>query len=370
MVMIGAVAVVSAAIFLVFLLSPASDHPSLTPDTIVAAPVSTVPGLANAVPAVVDSAGQSMVELEATTSHGVVALIGIAVAEGGLVATTADALGGLERLDVVGPGGKLESASVVGQDRASDVALIQVPEDVPVAPFSDDGALAGGAPDYTLALEPNGTNLDLESVPGTVSDIGTALADGPANGMPSITSAVTAAGSGTTAIASEPGEPLVNSSGQVLGILYDPTMPTTTPTTTPAPAGTTSSSPAAVETTSTSPPPLTEAAYLPTQLVVGVADELRSGTDLSHGWLGVAGTDQPTSAGAKIESVQADSPAAGHLEPGEVVVAIGGQPVRTMAELRARLYVLSPGTAVALSVQGVPGTSAEKVVDITLGHSS
>ena len=65
-----------------------------------------------------------MVELQATTAHGTVALIGVAVAEGGLVATTADLLGGVRRLVMVGPGGKLEPASVVATDKASDVALV------------------------------------------------------------------------------------------------------------------------------------------------------------------------------------------------------------------------------------------------------
>ena len=42
-------------------------------------------------------------------------------------------------------------------------------------------------------------------------------------------------------------------------------------------------------------------------------------------------------------------------------------PVRTMAELRALLYVLPPGTPITLSVQQPAGT---KVVDVTLGTSS
>ena len=158
MLLVGAAAFVAVAVFVVVLLSPASDHPSTggPADTSVAASVSTLPGLQNAVPAVALAAGRSMVELQATTSHGLVVLIGIAVAEGGLVVTTADALGGLEHLSVVGPGGKLEGASLVGQDRDSDVALVQVPEDVPVAPFADGAPLSAAAADYTLTLRPFG----------------------------------------------------------------------------------------------------------------------------------------------------------------------------------------------------------------------
>ena len=50
-----------------------------------------------------------------------------------------------------------------------------------------------------------------------------------------------------------------------------------------------------------------------------------------------------------------------------MIVAVDALPVRTMAELRARLYVLPPGTAVAVSVQEPSGT---KVVGVTLGGSS
>ena len=123
--------------FVVVLLSPASDHPPTGARRHQRGRLgSTLPGLQNAVPAVALAAGRSMVELQATTSHGLVAVIGIAVAEGGLVVTTADALGGLEHLSVVGPGGSSRTPASSAIDHGSDVALVQVPEDVPVAPFS------------------------------------------------------------------------------------------------------------------------------------------------------------------------------------------------------------------------------------------
>jgi S1-C subfamily serine protease len=100
---------------------------------------------------------------------------------------------------------------------------------------------------------------------------------------------------------------------------------------------------------------------------VGVADDLRSGDKVIHGWLGVSGTDAGNSTGAKVASVDPKGPAAGRLQAGQVIVALNAQPVRTMAELRARLYVLAPGAPVAVSVQGASGV---KVVDLTLGSSS
>jgi S1-C subfamily serine protease len=330
MILVGAVALMAAVAWLVILLSPASDHPltATTRDT-AAVPISTLPGAQNAVPAAAAATGHSIVELRAVTAHGTATLIGVAVAEGGMVATTADVLSGLRRLDLVGPGGQLEQASVVGTDSASDIALVNVPENVPVAPFSDDVGVTGGTPDLTLTLVPAGGALVLHCTPGSVTSVGTAIPSGPADGMPAIESSSSSAAAGS---------PLLNSAGDVLGILYQPV-----------------------------PGSSSGLMFLPTVLVVGVADDLRSGDKVVHGWLGVSGTDAGNGTGAKVASVDPDGPAAGHLLAGQVIVALDAQPVRTMAELRARLYVLAPGTPVAVSVQGASGV---KVVDLTLGSSS
>ena len=334
MVLVGVGAVMAVVAWVVVLLSPASQHPlrGATTDTAAAAPLTTLAGAQNAVPGVAQAAGHSMVELQLTTGQGTVALIGVAVAEGGVVATTADLLGGVRRLVMVGPEGKLEPARVVATDPASDVALVDVPEDLPVAPFADDSSLSGGSPDLTLSFVPaGGTAVALHCTPGSVTDAGSAVASGPAGGMPTITSSPSA-----PAVAA--GDPLLNATGGVVGLLYDPSPGTSSPGT-----------------------------FLPSQLVVGVADDLRSKDKVVHGWLGVSGTDTPDDAGAKVVQVQSDGPAAGRLQQGQVIVAVDALPVRTMAELRARLYVLPPGAAIAVSVQQGTGT---KVVDVTLAASS
>ena len=84
-------------------------------------------------------------------------------------------------------------------------------------------------------------------------------------------------------------------------------------------------------------------AFLPSDLVVGVADDLRSSNRVVHGWLGVSGTDAPDGGGAKVESVQANGPAAGRLQPGQVIVAVNALPVRTMAELPVPALRPGPG---------------------------
>ena len=352
MVLVGVGAVMAVAAWVIVLLSPASEHPleSATQDTTANGPLTTLAGTQNALPAAAEAAGHSIVELQAVTSHGTVLLVGVAVAEGGLVATTADLLGGLRRIDMVGPGGALQAASVVATDKASDVALVNVPRDLPVAPFADDTSLQNGAADLALTFVPaGGQAIALHCTPGTVNDVGVAIASGPAATMPSITSSPatpsattpsttpsTLAGESTTP-ATLAGEPLLDANGSVLGILYDPD-PGTSPAT-----------------------------FLPSDLVVGVADDLRSQNRVVHGWLGVQGTDAPDGGGATVAKIQSGGPASGRLQVGQLITAVNAAPVRSMAEVRALLYVLPPGTAVTLSVQQPAGT---KSVDVTLGTSS
>jgi S1-C subfamily serine protease len=333
MVLVGAAAVVAVAAWVVVLLSPASKSPTTTATTNGAGtPLSTLAGTQNTLPEAAEPAGHSMVELQAETPRGTVNLIGVAVAEGGLVVTTADLLSGVQQINLVGPAGKLERATVVGMDMPSDVALVNVPEAVPVAPFTDDAGVNNGSPDMLLSYVPaGGSSVAVHATAGTVASVGTSVDTGHASGMALITSAPGVASAAA-------GDPLLNPSGDVLGIFCCPGAPNAAPST-----------------------------FLPTQLVVGVANDLRSGK-VVHGWLGVEGSDQPGGVGAKVVQVQANSPAAhGGLQAGQVIVAVNSLPVRTMAELRARLYVLAPGASVALAVQGTSGT---KVVDLTLAESS
>ena len=332
MVLVGVVAVMAVIAWVVVLLSPASTRPlSTTHDTAAVAPT-TLAGPQNAVPAVAQAAGRSMVELRATTGQGTVAIIGIAVAEGGLVATTAD----LPRRRAQGGDGRARRHARAGHRGGDGHGVRRGARDR--APGPPGGTVRRrrrarrGVARPDAQLRPaQGTSVALHCTPGAVTGVATAIASGPAGGMPSIDSSPAA-----PSVAA--GDPLLNASGDVVGILYD---------TNPGSAG--------------------PATFLPSQLVVGVADDLRSRNRVVHGWLGVGGSDAPSGGGAKVVTVNADSPAQGKLAVGQVIVGVNAMPVRTMAELRARLYVLAPGAAVAVSVQQAAGT---KVVDLTLGGSS
>jgi hypothetical protein len=156
MVLVGAGAVLAAMAWVVILLSPSSDRPMVSDGggAMTDAPLTTLASNRETIPNAASAAGQSLVQLRASTSHGVVSLVGVAVAEGGLVATTASSLNGLRSIDMVGSDGKLLRSSVVGVDRDSDVALVNVPDDVPVAPFADDNSLGTGSGDMTLSMTP------------------------------------------------------------------------------------------------------------------------------------------------------------------------------------------------------------------------
>jgi S1-C subfamily serine protease len=335
MMLVGAVAAAAAVAWTGVLLAEDSPRPITTTisDAANDSPLTTMAGASTAIPEVADAAGDSMVELRAETTHGTVTLVGVAVAEGGQVATTATSLSGLESISMVGPDGRLLRSDLVGIDHASDIALVSVPDDLPVAPFADDVALADGSPDMTLAISPSKTGpVSVRYASGTVTDIGGPIAAGPASGMPAITSSAVGAPDAA-------GDLLLNSSGEVLGIYYDG-----------APATAVNAAPA----------------FLPTQLVLGVADDLRSSGHVRRGWLGITGSDAVGQTGVDVARVMPGSPAAGHLHAGEVIADLNSVPIRTMADLRGRLYVLSPSTPVTLSVrQG----SYSDVVGLTLSAS-
>ena len=316
MILIGAAATLAAIAWAMVLISPASDQPPATPasDNAAEIPQTTLVAKSQQVPVPAEAASRAVVQLRADTSNGIVPLVGVAVAEGGLVATTAEGLSGLHSLWMVGAGGRQLRASVLGYDSASDVALV-------------DATLTNGSGDMTLSLTAvAGGTMSLHCTAGSVTSVAAMIGSGPAQGMPDITSVSTTAGQ-------EAGDPLLNQEGAVIGILYQ--------------AGPTST-------------------FLPTQLVLGVADDLRSAGRVSHGWLGMAGTDVPGSGGARVASFMPGSPAAKVLQPGDVIVGLGTVPIRSMADLRGRLYVLAPGSNVELSV--LEGTTVHQV-DVTLGAS-
>jgi PDZ domain-containing protein len=68
-----------------------------------------------------------------------------------------------------------------------------------------------------------------------------------------------------------------------------------------------------------------------------------------------------TPRGVLVTTVSPDVPAAAKLDPGDVIVAVDGTPVRTPAELRAEIGRRKPGDAVRLTLR-----RGEKAVEVTV----
>jgi S1-C subfamily serine protease len=269
------------------------------------------------------SASRSLVALLATGSSGTTVDCAVAVAPGGLVATTADALAGATSVDAWRQG-RWVPATIVGTDSDSDVGLVRVPFDLPVAQFTDETTVTRGARVWTMGvtaalLGSRDHGAAWRASLGTVSAADTAVNGPRGQGMPGIV-VVSTLDPDTT------GGVLVSADGSVLGI----------------------------QDTSVDPGG-TDEVFLPADLVVGVSADLAADGRVSHGWLGINGGNAgtPTSAspsGAVVDAVDPAGPAAASLQQGDVIVAVDDTPVHSMADLRSRLYMLPAGWPVWLRV--------------------
>jgi len=287
------------------------------------------------------SVSRSLVALLTTGSGGTTVECAVAVASGGLVATTADALLGATSIEVWRQG-RWVPASIVGTDADSDIGLVRVPFDLPVARFTDEATVTRGVRVWTMDVTsaPLGSSelgAWWSTSEGTVSEAGAAVDGARGQGMPSIVVAPTL-GSNTT------GGVLVGADGAVLGIQD-----------TSVASG------------------VTGEVFLPADLVVGVSADLAVEGSVSHGWLGMEGSDAaatraapPAPSGAVVERVDPTGPAAAILQPGDVIVAVDETPVRSMADLRSQLYMLPAGSPVWLRIYR---NNTVTTVEVDLGSS-
>jgi S1-C subfamily serine protease len=131
--------------------------------------------------------------------------------------------------------------------------------------------------------------------------------------------------------------------------------------------------------------------FLPAELVLGVTRQLVEAGTVDPGWMGIdatnitppaptattvssqtppttSGSQQPT--GVLIDAVAAGSPAASAgLQTGDTIVAIGGEPVHSMAELRTRLYAEGAGSVLEVTVER-SGKTMQATIELTSGVSA
>jgi S1-C subfamily serine protease len=278
-----------------------------------------------------------------------------------LVVTTADALAGSTVVQAITALGRW-TARVVGIDRAADVALLDIGRDLPVPTFNDDSDVDAGQRAMVVApTRQSSPSTAVAWAPVTIASVGTTVRTS-VNSMAAI-------GVTTGKLARVSGELLVQPGGGVIGMLAN----------------------AGKITTSSDP-----SGFVPASLLTGVSADLAHGRVVHHGWLDVKAQDVKVassttrsggatsstaatstggstsasnttpSTGAVVVSVNPKGAAAGKLRVGDVIDSVGGEPVRSVAELKQRLYIASAGQLVTI---GVRRDGADTTAEVDLGSS-
>ncbi len=262
---------------------------------------------------------RALVTIRAVTGAGITEECGVAVGPGGLVVAPYFPLQGASSIGVLTGTGRWKPAATVGVDPVSDLALLRVPETLPLPRFSDDTTLAAGAPAdvVTEAYVHAAGRHDPGGGPATVQSVGDAASGTAAHGLATIVAAA-------PSVTPVPGSLLVAPDGSVLGLMVQP-------------AGHGND------------------VFLPVPLVLGVASDLQSTGAVHHGWLDVDLSSAPghpaNSAGPLVSEVDPAGPAARRLRTGDEINQVAGLPVRSVADVQTQLYVLAPGTPVTLTVR-------------------
>jgi serine protease Do len=274
---------------------------------------------------------------------------GFIISPDGYIVTNNHVVSGADHVDVRLFDGRDYPAKVVGRDPATDVAVIKIDgHDLPAVSFGNSDSAQVG--DWVLAIgNPMGEALNFTVTAGIVSAKGRPLPDLPMESRYGIQDFI------QTDAAINPGNsggPLVNASGQVIGI----------------------NSAIATQTGSYE-------GYgfaIPINLAHRVIDELIETGKVERAIIGIniRPVDPEDAAYVGLDSVRGvvvqgfsgtDSPALhSGLRIGDVIVAMNGEPVRYVAQFQEAIAFRKPGETVALTVQRKGG--ARETVHVTLGE--
>jgi putative serine protease PepD len=256
---------------------------------------------------------------------------GFVIDSSGDIVTNQHVVDGATAIKVTFQDGKTVKATLVGADPSTDVAVIKVDvsssELHPLTFASSSAVQVGqavaaigspfGLPETLTSGIVSALNRTI-SAPNNYSISGAIQTDAPINHGNS-------------------GGPLLNSSGQVIGVN------------------------AQIESDSGGNDGVGFA--IPSDAVKSVADTIVSGGTVKHAYLGI--TIGTSSAGAEVSAVKANSPAAAAgMKAGDVITAIDGDSVASADDLTAKISAHQPGDKVTLSV--TRNGSTQKFV-VTLG---
>lgn len=289
---------------------------------------------------VIAKAEPSVVSISVAGRSGSGAGTGVILTTEGEILTNAHVVAGASQVRVTLAGEtQSRTAEIVGLDQAADLALLRIPgaSDLPAAELGSSSALQVG--DDVVAI---GNALALRGNPtvtsGIVSGLNRSLetASGTMTGLLQTDASISSGNSGG---------PLVNASGQVIGINT---------------AVAASSGRTAAENVGFA---------IAIDEALPVIDRLRAGTSAEQTATAVLGvrTSDPTdgSRGALIASVEPGSAAAdGGLEAGDLVIRLGDRAVEGAASLTAAVRARQPGDVVDVTVVRDGDT---RTIQVTLG---
>ena len=220
--------------------------------------------------------------------------------------------------------GKEESydAQIIGTDPETDLALIKIEarDPLPVLEFGDSDQLRVG--EWVMAIG-NPFGLDHTVTAGIVSAKGRNIRSGPYDNFIQTDASINPGNSGG---------PLINAQGKVIGI-----------------------------NTAIIASGQGIGFAIPSNLACQVIDQLRQYKTVRRGWLGVSIQDVDAktaealglskAAGALVASVTPGDPAdkAG-IRPGDVIIALNGEPVEDSSQLTRKVGTMLPGSRVEVSV--------------------
>ena len=264
---------------------------------------------------------------------------GFVVAADGLIVTNQHVIAGASDITVKLGSGKQQRATLVGQDRSSDLALLRVDvsgRKLTPLKLADSGSVQIG--DATFAIG-NPFGLDRTLTTGVISATKRNIQAPDGFAIDNVLQTDAALNPGNS------GGPLLNDRGEVIGVNSQ----------IESSAGNGSSQGGN-----------TGIGFaVPSNTVRKVIDALEEGGTVAHAYLGVS-TSDAASGGATVRSVSAGGPAAdARLVPGATIVAVGNTPIGSSDDLGAAIDAHRPGDHVELKVQRAGKT---QTVTVTLAH--
>ncbi len=270
---------------------------------------------------------------------------GVIISKDGYIVTNNHVIDGADEISVKLHDGRELKGRVIGTDSTTDLALVKIEgDDFPAIPVGDSDALKVG--EWVLAVG-NPFNLGSTVTAGVVSAKARGLG---ANQVESFIQTDAAINRGNS------GGALVNAQGELVGInamLYSPT-------------GTYSGYGFAI----------------PTSIMTKVVTDLKQYGTVQRALLGIAGRDMGReeyteemrkeqkelgiNEGVQVVEVTEGGASEGILQKNDVIIALEGKKIKTMAELQGALAKHRPGDKVSITVWR---NKAEKKLSVTLKNA-